>query len=292
MAWYTVDNVADLPSPALLVYPDRVAQNIRRMIDIVGRRAPAAAAPQDQQDARSGAAAPRSGDHPVQVRHHRRGGDGGRRRGAGRAARLSAGRPQRGALRPPRAGVPGDAVRGLVDDAATVSHAIAAAVAAGVALPLFVDLDGGMHRTGIAAGPAPWSCIDRWRRSRACARPACTCTTGTCARRISRRGGARPTRPSRTSRRCCDAMTAPGSRCRPSSPGARRRSRFTPRARRRMQPRHDGLLGCQLRRDAARPPVRAGHRPAHAASSAGRRRTGCAWTSATRPSPPRTRIRG
>src|SRR4029450_411009 len=36
MAWYTVENVADIPSPALLVYPDRVDQNIRRMIEIAG----------------------------------------------------------------------------------------------------------------------------------------------------------------------------------------------------------------------------------------------------------------
>src|SRR4030095_10352291 len=36
MHGYTVDNVADIPSPALLVYPDRVERNIRRMIEIAG----------------------------------------------------------------------------------------------------------------------------------------------------------------------------------------------------------------------------------------------------------------
>ena len=36
MPWYTVDNVADVPSPALLVYPERVAQNIRAAVRIVG----------------------------------------------------------------------------------------------------------------------------------------------------------------------------------------------------------------------------------------------------------------
>src|SRR5207344_2513052 len=36
MPWYTVENVADIPSPALLVYPDRVERNIRRMIEIAG----------------------------------------------------------------------------------------------------------------------------------------------------------------------------------------------------------------------------------------------------------------
>ena len=33
--WYQVENVADVPSPSLLVYPNRVAANIRRMVEIV-----------------------------------------------------------------------------------------------------------------------------------------------------------------------------------------------------------------------------------------------------------------
>jgi D-serine deaminase-like pyridoxal phosphate-dependent protein len=35
-AWYELSNVADVPSPALLVYPDRAAENIRRMVALVG----------------------------------------------------------------------------------------------------------------------------------------------------------------------------------------------------------------------------------------------------------------
>ena len=34
--WYTVDNVAEIPSPALLIFPDRVEENIRRMIRLAG----------------------------------------------------------------------------------------------------------------------------------------------------------------------------------------------------------------------------------------------------------------
>lgn len=34
--WYSVENVAEIPSPALLVYPDRIRENIRRMIAMVG----------------------------------------------------------------------------------------------------------------------------------------------------------------------------------------------------------------------------------------------------------------
>lgn len=34
--WFQVQNVADVPSPSLLIYPDRVEANIRRMLEIVG----------------------------------------------------------------------------------------------------------------------------------------------------------------------------------------------------------------------------------------------------------------
>jgi D-serine deaminase-like pyridoxal phosphate-dependent protein len=34
--WYQIENVADVPSPSLLIYPDRVEANIRHMVEIVG----------------------------------------------------------------------------------------------------------------------------------------------------------------------------------------------------------------------------------------------------------------
>jgi len=34
--WYAVENVGEVPSPALLVFPDRVEANIRRMVEIAG----------------------------------------------------------------------------------------------------------------------------------------------------------------------------------------------------------------------------------------------------------------
>ena len=34
--WYSIDNEEDVPSPALLVYPDRIQENLRRMISLVG----------------------------------------------------------------------------------------------------------------------------------------------------------------------------------------------------------------------------------------------------------------
>lgn len=35
--WYEVHNVTDIPSPALLVYPDRAVENLRRLVAIAGR---------------------------------------------------------------------------------------------------------------------------------------------------------------------------------------------------------------------------------------------------------------
>lgn len=37
-SWYRLDNPGSVPSPALLIYPDRVAANIRRMLQIVDGR--------------------------------------------------------------------------------------------------------------------------------------------------------------------------------------------------------------------------------------------------------------
>ena len=34
--WFTIDNPDDVPSPAILVYPDRIEENLRRMIRLVG----------------------------------------------------------------------------------------------------------------------------------------------------------------------------------------------------------------------------------------------------------------
>ena len=34
--WYRIDNTESVISPSLLVYPDRIEENIHRMIDIAG----------------------------------------------------------------------------------------------------------------------------------------------------------------------------------------------------------------------------------------------------------------
>ena len=36
--WYLIENADEIPSPALVVYPDRVRENLRRMIALAGAR--------------------------------------------------------------------------------------------------------------------------------------------------------------------------------------------------------------------------------------------------------------
>jgi len=152
--WYVVDGVADIPSPALLVYPDRVERNIRRLVDIVG-------------DVRRLRPHIKTTKMPDVVRMHL---DQGITRfkcatiaeaemaaAAGVADMLLAYQPVGpNVARFVRLGQAYPATRfsAVVDDTATVDALSAAAVAAGVTLSLYVDLDGGMHRTGIAPGPA------------------------------------------------------------------------------------------------------------------------------------------
>jgi D-threonine aldolase len=152
VAWYLVENVADIPSPALLVYPDRVDRNIRRMIEIAGgveRLRPHM----------------KTNKLREVVRMHL---DRGITRFkcatiAEAEMAAAAGAPDvLLAYQPVGPNVQrfvhlvetfsGTRFSAVVDDEATIRALSDAAVPAGVTLNLFLDLDGGMHRTGIAPG--------------------------------------------------------------------------------------------------------------------------------------------
>ena len=152
MPWYTVDNVADIPSPALLVYPDRVEQNIRRMVEIAG----------DVERLR-----PHVKTHKLRevVRMHL---DQGITRfkcatiAEAEMAAVSGAPDVMLAYQPVGPNVKrfvhlvetfsGTEFSAVADDEATIRALSGEAVEAGVMLNLFLDLDGGMHRTGIAPG--------------------------------------------------------------------------------------------------------------------------------------------
>jgi D-serine deaminase-like pyridoxal phosphate-dependent protein len=151
--WYKVTNVDDVPSPALLVYPDRVAQNIRRMIQIAGgveRLRPHM----------------KTNKLPEVIRMQI---DQGITKfkcatiAEAEVAALCSAPDVLLAYQPVGPNVqrfvqlvkkfPGTTFSALVDDAGTIRALSKAAAAAGVTLELFLDLDCGMHRTGVAPGP-------------------------------------------------------------------------------------------------------------------------------------------
>jgi len=151
--WYEITNAADIPSPALLVYPDRIEENIRRMAaaaggierlrphvkthkmaEVIGlcleqgvRKFKAATIAEVEMTAAAGAvdvllAYPVVG--PT----------------AARLAEL--------VRRFPRT-----RFRGLVDSDVGIDDLTRGAAAAGVAIDVLLDLNVGMNRTGIAPGP-------------------------------------------------------------------------------------------------------------------------------------------
>jgi D-serine deaminase-like pyridoxal phosphate-dependent protein len=151
--WYTVINADAIPSPALLVYPDRVEDNIRRMIRMAGgverlrphiktNKLPEVIRMQADQgitkfkcatiaEAEMAAAcfAP-----DVLLAYQPVGPN------VTRLIQLV----QRFAT---------TTFSALVDDEGAIHMLSAAAARAGVVLDLFLDLDCGMHRTGVAPGP-------------------------------------------------------------------------------------------------------------------------------------------
>ena len=152
-SWYAVTNAADIASPALLVYRDRVAENIRRMIRIAGsvdRLRPHM----------------KTNKLPEVIRMHL---DQGIRKfkcATIAEAEMAAACQAPDVLlayQPVGPNIrrfielvkryPKTRFSALVDDAETIRGLSAAAVQAGLRLNVFLDLDCGQHRTGIVPGP-------------------------------------------------------------------------------------------------------------------------------------------
>ena len=158
--WYTVENVDEIPSPSLLIYPDRVEENIRRMIHVAGgvqRLRPHM----------------KTNKLPEVIRMHLDQGITKFKCATIAEAEMIAACQAPDVLmayQPVGPNVerfvelvkhfPATAFSALADDADTIRELSRAAVGAGVRLSLFLDLDVGMHRTGVAAGP---DAVERYR---------------------------------------------------------------------------------------------------------------------------------
>lgn len=147
-------NEAEIPSPALLLYSERIDQNLRKMVEIAGdpkrlrphvkthklpqivqrqvalgvTKAKCATIAEAEMSAGAGSTDVLLAQQPV----------------GPNVARLLA--LQRA--------FPGVAFSTLVDDAGALAEIGRQAQAAGTTVELFIDLDSGMHRTGIAPGAA------------------------------------------------------------------------------------------------------------------------------------------
>src|SRR3954471_21206038 len=150
--WYRVSNVDDVASPALLIYPDRVEENIRRMVRVAGgvdRLRPHM----------------KTNKLPEVIRMQMAQGILKYKCATIAEAEVAAACSVPDVLlayQPVGPNVqrllqlvkkfPATRFSALVDDAGAVDALSRAASEAGVTLDLFLDLDCGMHRTGIAPG--------------------------------------------------------------------------------------------------------------------------------------------
>jgi D-threonine aldolase len=150
--WYTVENVAEIPSPALLVYPDRVEANIRRMIEIAGgveRLRPHMKTNKLREVVRMHV------DQGITKFKCATIAEAEMAAAAGAPDVLLAYQPVGPNVKRFVRLVEtfsGTRFSAVADDEATIRALSEAAVAADVTVNLFLDLDGGMHRTGVAPG--------------------------------------------------------------------------------------------------------------------------------------------
>jgi D-threonine aldolase len=152
--WYRVTNAAEVPSPALLVYPDRIAANIERMLALAG--SPLRLFPHVK-----------THKLPEIVRLQQARGIQKFKCATIAEAEMVAGcgadrvllayqpvGPNVGRLLELVARFPATRFAAIVDNVETVAALALAAKARGTNLELLLDVDVGMGRTGVAPGPA------------------------------------------------------------------------------------------------------------------------------------------
>jgi D-serine deaminase-like pyridoxal phosphate-dependent protein len=153
VSWYTVADVSEIATPALLVYPDRADRNVRRAIDIIGdvrRLRPHLKTSKLPQIVRLHL------DHGVTAFKVATVAEAEMAAAAGAADVLLAYQPvgpNVARLARLAQAFAGTRFSAIADDAGAIAALSDAAVAAGVTIPLYLDVDGGMHRTGVAPGP-------------------------------------------------------------------------------------------------------------------------------------------
>jgi D-serine deaminase-like pyridoxal phosphate-dependent protein len=152
--WYAISNADAIASPAVLVYPDRIARNLQRMVDMAGDVRRLRPHVKTHKLAQVIALKRAAGIHKFKVSTIA---EAEMTATAGGEDILLAYQPvgpsvQR--LITLMRQFPGTLFSTLVDDPANLAAMANSAVAAGVAIPLYIDLNVGMNRTGITPGDA------------------------------------------------------------------------------------------------------------------------------------------
>ena len=153
LPWHVVRNMDDVPSPALLVYPDRIEENIRRMIRIAGgverlrphvkthKLAEVVRMQMEQGIAKFKCATIAELEMTA---------------GCGAKEALLAYQPvgpNVGRLVQLAKLFPEAKLAAVFDDAGVIRSFSKACVSGGITLDAFLDIDCGMHRTGVTPGP-------------------------------------------------------------------------------------------------------------------------------------------
>jgi len=153
--WYQIENPEDVPSPALLVWPERVEQNIRRMVEIVEGRVehlrPHVKTHKLPQVMEMQIAAGITACKVATIAEMEMAAE------AGVPDILLAYQPVGPNIRrllELHRKYPNVKIAALVDDPNVVDTISSVFSSGGAVLPLYLDVDCGMHRTGIEVGPA------------------------------------------------------------------------------------------------------------------------------------------
>jgi D-serine deaminase-like pyridoxal phosphate-dependent protein len=153
-AWMRVENEADTPSPALLIYPDRVDANLRRMIAMVGD--PARLRPHIKTHKLPQLVA-RQVEFGITRCKCATLAEAEMAATAGATDVLLAVQlvgPNVGRFMALQQAFPRVAFSTVADDATVLARLSEAAVNAALPIAVLLDLDLGQHRTGVAVGPA------------------------------------------------------------------------------------------------------------------------------------------
>jgi len=227
-SWFKIDNADDVASPALLVYPDRIEENIRRMINIAGgveRLRPHIKTHKLAELIRLQMA------HGIRKFKCATIAEAEMAAGCNAADVVLAYQPVGPNVRRVLQLVqkfPNTKFSTIADDANAIHALSKAFTEAGRTLEVMLDIDSGMHRCGVAPGPAALELYRLIAGTPGLKPGGFTFMMGTFTKAIFRRARPRAKRLLLQSRPFASNSSEQACQCQPSLPEERRHFPFTP----------------------------------------------------------------